>query len=188
MNARLATGVTPPSIVTVGHSTHPIDEFLGLLRDAGVTCLVDVRTIRGSRHNPQFGEELLGVSLAEAGIPYVVEARLGGRRRTSGVDPEVNGYWEHPSFHQYADWALGPEFAAGLEQLIELAGEGRVAIMCAEAVWWRCHRRIIADHLLARQVPVSHLMPDGRVEPATPTPGMRVATDGTVTYPRPPDS
>jgi len=181
-----AGGADGPRVVTVGHSTHPIEEFIGLLRGAGVGRVVDVRTLRGSRHNPQYDEEELGPSLRAAGIEYEAAPRLGGfRHGSSGVGPAVNAYWEHASFHRYADYALGEDFAAGLEALIALAADGsRIpAIMCAEAVWWRCHRRIIADHLIARGVGVEHLMPDGRLVEASLTPGARVGEDGTVTYP-----
>lgn len=172
-------------VLTVGHSTHPIDEFLALLRGAGVSCLVDVRTLAGSRHNPQFNQEDLSPAVTAAGIDYLREQRLGGLRKASHqVAPEVNGYWQNQSFHRYADYALSPDFAEGLAHLIELTGPGRLpAVMCSEAVWWRCHRRIIADYLLVREIPVAHLMPDGRIEPATLTPGARPQPDGTVTYP-----
>lgn len=180
--------MTQPRVLTVGHSTHPIEEFLSLLEQAGVTRLVDVRTLPGSRHNPQFNEENLAPSLEAAGMPYTREKRLGGLRTAARtVDPEVNGFWENASFHRYADYALGEQFAEGLEHLIELATPPALpAIMCAEAVWWRCHRRIIADYLLARRIPVGHLMPDGRITRATLTPGARVEKDGTVTYPADP--
>lgn len=177
-----------PRILTVGHSTHPIEEFLELLRGAGVTRVVDVRTLAGSRHNPQFNQENLAPSLEAAGIAYLREQRLGGlRKATVAVNPEVNGFWENQSFHRYADYALGTSFAEGLDQLIGLATPAELpAIMCAEAVWWRCHRRIIADYLLLRDLPVAHLMPDGRLEPATLTKGARPREDHTIAYPRPP--
>jgi len=171
-------------VLTVGHSTHPIDEFISLLAGAGVTHLVDVRTIPGSRRNPQFNEEELRPSIEAAGLRYVREKRLGGLRSADRtVPPEVNGYWENQSFHCYADYALGEEFEAGLAELIALAASPRLpAIMCAEAVWWRCHRRVIADFLLARGVPVAHLMPDGKIALATLTPGAQVQA-GSVRYP-----
>ena len=174
-----------PCILTVGHSTHPLEEFIELLRDAGVTRLVDIRSLPGSNRYPHFNAERLGPSLEEAGIPYLREERLGGlRKKSRTVDAAVNGFWENKSFQRYADYALGEEFDAGLAHLIELAEPPeRPAIMCAEAVWWRCHRRIVADHLLARGIPVGHLMPDGRVAPATLTKGARVDDDGRVTYP-----
>ena len=172
-------------ILTVGHSTHPLEEFLDLLHGAAVDVLVDVRSLPGSNRYPWFDEDALTSSLPAAGIRYRREASLGGRRRVSrDVPDEVNGLWRNRSFHNYADHALGAQFAAGLDELIR---EGRdadatVAVMCSEAVWWRCHRRIIADHLLARGVEVGHLMPDGRVTPAELTPGAEVR-DGVVRYP-----
>lgn len=180
-----AVGEPAPRVLTVGHSTHPIEEFIALLRGAGATRVVDVRTLRGSRHNPQFDEERLGPSLRAAGIEYEPEPRLGGLRRASrDVPPETNAYWENASFHRYADYALGEAYADGLAALIDLARPPRLpAIMCSEAVWWRCHRRIVADWLLAREVPVAHIMPDGRLAAATLTPGALVNGDGTVTYP-----
>ena len=182
------------SIVTVGHSTHPIAEFIALLKGAGVARLVDIRSIRGSNHNPQFNEENLASSLEAAGIQYVAEPRLGGRRKASKDVPlDVNRMWENASFRRYADYALGDEFAEGLAHLIRSSkdvaisappGEGTTAIMCSEAVWWRCHRRIVADHLLAQDVLVDHLMPNGDLTPATLTKGALIGSDSVVTYPR----
>ncbi len=187
-------GVSEP-ILTVGHSTHPIEELIDLLRGAGVTDVVDVRKLPGSRRNPQFDRDALAAALAGAGIGYRREERLGGRRGASrDVAPDVNGLWRNASFHRYADHALGDDFRAGLAEVVALArspqpddAPRRIALMCAEAVWWRCHRRIIADHLLARGVEVLHLMPEGRLVPATPTAGARVA-DGTVEYPARPEA
>lgn len=174
-----------PRVLTIGHTTHPIDEFIGLLRHQGVTQVVDIRTLRGSRHCPWFDEEVLGPSLEDAGLGYLAEPRLGGLRpRSKTVDAAVNGMWRVASFHKYADYALGEEFEAGLGHLLELARAPALpVIMCAEAVWWRCHRRIVADHLIARGVSVSHVMPDGRLEVATLTPGGVVGAGGEVTYP-----
>lgn len=174
-----------PEALTIGHSTHPIDEFTGLLREAKTSCLIDVRTLPGSRHNPQFNEENLAPSLNDSGIDYVREKRLGGLRSSKySLATEINGFWQNKSFHRYADYALSDDFQAGFDRLRDLIETGsRPAIMCAEAVWWRCHRRIITDRLLALQVPVGHVMPDGRIQEATLTKGARVHDDGTVTYP-----
>lgn len=174
-----------PRVLTVGHSTHPIGEFLELLHGAGVTRLVDVRTLPGSRHNPQFNEENLAPSLERVGIGYVREQRLGGLRApTRTVDPDANSFWQNQSFHRYADYALSTPFVDGLDHLIHLATPGQLpVIMCSEAVWWRCHRRIIADYLLARDIPVTHLMPDGRRTPATLTRGAHPQADHAITYP-----
>ena len=173
-----------PRVLTVGHSTHSIDEFLDLLNTAGVTDLVDVRKLPGSNKHPHFNEENLRPSLDSAGIAYGREERLGGLRTADkSVDPAINGFWQNKSFHRYADYALSNDFIDGLDALIELTGPDRLpVIMCAEAVWWRCHRRIIADFLLMRDISVSHLMPDGRLNEASLTTGA-VVDDGVLTYP-----
>lgn len=179
-------------ILTVGHSTHPLQEFIELLHGARVRAIVDVRRLPGSNRYPWFNEDALSQSLPEARIDYRRAASLGGRRTVSrDVPVEVNALWRNRSFHNYADHALGDEFTRGLEGLIhedELIGadaDSAVAVMCSEAVWWRCHRRIIADHLLARGIAVGHLMPDGRTVPAELTPGA-LAREGTVVYPAAP--
>lgn len=173
-------------LYTVGHSTHPLDEFIGLLQGVGIEHVVDVRTLAGSNKFPHFNEENLQVTLPEAGIEYSRSKDLGGlRRKTPGVDPDTNGEWRNASFHRYADYALGAEFHAALALVLEEAEKKNVAVMCAEAVWWRCHRRIIADHALAQSHPVTHIMPDGRLTPATLTPGAVIteSTPANVTYP-----
>jgi uncharacterized protein (DUF488 family) len=138
-----------------------------------------------SRTNPQYNADVVGDELREWQVGYQRIAALGGLRgRSSGVPPEVNGFWENRSFHNYADYALSDDFAAGLEELIGIASQRRTAIMCAEAVWWRCHRRIIADYLLTRGLPVLHLMGGGRVEPARVTPAAE-ERDGRLVYPAP---
>lgn len=168
---------------TIGHSTHDIESFVTLLRAAAVDHLVDVRSIRRSRTNPQFNQGTLPAVLAGYGIGYRAMDDLGGRRaRQPGVAPEVNGYWENASFHNYADYALQPAFRAALEGLRELGQHECCAIMCAEAVWWRCHRRIIADYLLAAGERVRHILPSG-IADASLTPGARLGPDGTVYYP-----
>lgn len=170
-------------IVTVGHSTHPLDEFVALLQGAEVTEIADVRRLPGSNRYPWFNEDALAHSLADSEIGYRRIPQLTGRRtRQRDVSDEVNGIWRNRSFHNYADYALGDEFAAGLDELISAAAHGRVAVMCSEAVWWRCHRRIIADHLLACEIEVVHLMPDGRLDKARLTPGA-VVDRGRVEYP-----
>ncbi|MFD5225107.1 DUF488 family protein [Microbacterium sp. NPDC058342] len=165
--------MTDPAILTVGHSTHPLEDFLTLLVDAGAAAVVDVRRLPGSTRYPWFDEDALAMSLRAAGMGYSRIEELTGRRpRQHDVPDDVNALWRNRSFHNYADHALGDEFAAGLDELIELADARHPpAVMCSEAVWWRCHRRIIADHLLARGIAVAHLMPDGRVVPAALTAG-----------------
>ena len=157
-------------ILTVGHSTHTIERFTALLRDAGTEAIADVRRFPGSRRHPQFGAEALGRSLAEAGIAYEqFGEELGGRRRSKR--PAAASAWRNPSFAAYAEHTETAEFAAGLERLERLANDRRTAIMCAEADWRRCHRRLIADALVPRGWAVRHLGADGRLEahPATIT-------------------
>ena len=171
------------SLFTIGHSNHPLEEFVELLRGVGVLIVADIRRFPASRHCPWFNEDALAASLAQSGIGYRRVAELGGRRGRSGIAAEVNGFWENVSFHHYADYALSPPFRQGLSQAMTLSDTRPTALMCAEAVWWRCHRRIVADHLLAQDLPVSHIMPDGRIEPARLTAGAVVGAGAVVTYP-----
>lgn len=169
---------------TVGHSDRTIEDFIGLLTSAGVKALVDVRRLPGSRAHPQFDQDALAASLDEAGIGYRYEAALGGRRPVSKTVPfEVNGMWRNRSFHNYADYAMGAEFADGLQRLREEGATNPTVVMCSEAVWWRCHRRIVADHLLAAGEDVRHIITPGRIDQATLTPGARPHPDGNVAYP-----
>jgi uncharacterized protein (DUF488 family) len=164
-----------PPIFTIGHSTRSIADFCDLLRLGPADLLVDVRTIRRSRRNPQYNEDVLRDELAPYQIGYERIAELGGLRgRSAAVAAEVNAFWENQSFHNYADYALSEQFAGALAELIGLSSTRSCAIMCAEAVWWRCHRRIIADYLLARGRTVLHLMGKDRVEPAKLTPAAEV--------------
>jgi uncharacterized protein (DUF488 family) len=159
------------AVLTVGHSTHPLAEFVDVLQRAGVRMLVDVRTMPGSRTNPQFNADVLPAALANAGIGYEHIAALGGlRSRQRKVPEETNAYWENASFHNYADYAMSDAFGTGLARLRALAAEAPTAVMCAEALWWRCHRRIIADYLLATGEEVRHIMADGSVVEAHLTP------------------
>jgi len=168
-------------------STHPLDEFVGLLRGAEVAFLVDVRTVPRSRTNPQYNRETLPQALAAFGIGYEHVAALGGLRgKAREVAPAINGFWQNASFHNYADYAMGDDFRAGLARLRELGHAQPCAIMCAEAVWWRCHRRIIADYLLAAGETVLHIMGPGKIEPAHMTDGARQALPGQLTYPAAP--
>jgi len=169
---------------TVGHSNRSITDFLDILRAAGCGIVADVRRLPGSRAHPQFDSDRLAESLAEFQIAYEHVVPLGGRRgKTQAVPDDLNGAWRNRSFHNYADYALSAEFRNGFHRLLELGRERRCVIMCSEAVWWRCHRRIIADYLLARGEEVLHLMEKGRLEPAKPTPGSVARQDGSVVYP-----
>lgn len=164
-----------PPVYTIGHSTRPMDEFVRLLELPNVTMVIDVRSIRRSRTNPQYNADVLPRPLAESGIGYTPIPELGGRRpRQKSVPPDLNDYWRNRSFHNYADFAMSAEFAAGLARLLKLSEDRSCALMCAEAVWWRCHRRIIADYLLFNGRAVLHVMDEGRVEPASMTPAALV--------------
>ena len=171
-------------IFTIGHSTRSVAELVGLLRQASVDLLVDVRSVPRSRTNPQFNADALPTPLAAAGIDYRHLPALGGLRgRRKNSIPSPNTLWRNDAFRNYADYATTHQFRAGLEELKALAVEHCCAIMCAEALWWRCHRRIIADYLLAERIPVAHVMGLGKIDPATPTPGARSLSDGTILYP-----
>jgi uncharacterized protein (DUF488 family) len=169
-----------PSIFTIGHSTHDAEVFERLLRGAGIELLVDVRRFPSSRRLPWFNGPALAKSLGEAGIEYLHLESLGGRR-----DPapnSANGGWRVGQFRGYADHMATEEFQAALDGLIDLAGAGRTAVMCAEAQWWRCHRRLLSDALVARGVEVLHLDARGRAQPHELT-EFAVAAGGGVTYP-----
>lgn len=168
---------------TIGHSTRTIEEFVGLLRSSQVTQLVDVRTIPRSRTNPQYNLDTLGETLQGYQISYCHLAGLGGLRgKQSGATSSTTGFWRNRSFQNYADYTRTPEFRSGIEQLTQLGRNAVSAVMCAEAVWWRCHRRIIADHLLAQGEAVFHILSELPPGPATLTPGARIV-HGSVVYP-----
>ncbi len=175
---RAAPGWGKARILAIGHSTRTLDEFVDLLRSCGVATLVDVRTIPRSRRNPQFAQDALARSLPEAGIRYVHMGRLGGLRHPRKDSP--NGGWRNASFRGYADHMQTGKFEEGLVELRALVRDGPVAIMCAEAVPWRCHRSLIADALFARGVVVEHIVGKSRTRPHRLTPfavrdGRRVA-------------
>ena len=174
----------PDGFYTIGHSTRAISEFIELLRDAGVALLADVRAVPRSRTNPQFNREVLPEALVSAGIAYRHLAALGGLRgKSRTIPPERNAFWRNQSFHNFADYAMTEPFRAGLADLLAWGGgEQRCAIFCAEAVWWRCHRRIIADYLVALGESVFHLV-GSSVEPAHLTGAARVSDAGVLTYP-----
>jgi uncharacterized protein (DUF488 family) len=168
-------------ICTVGHSNHEEQDFVELLRGAGVELIADVRRYPGSRRQPHFERTALAAVLLEAGIEYRwLGESLGGRRQP--VDGSLNGGWESDQFRGYADHMASDEFAAGLADLEELARQQRVAVMCAEAWWIRCHRRLIADALAARGWRVVHLGANGRLEEHELT-EFAVVEGGQVTYP-----
>ena len=178
----------PLPFFTIGHSNRSLEEFLQLLAQAEVQRVVDIRKIPRSRTNPQFNQDAMPAALAPHGLGYEHLARLGGLRgKVEGVAREVNGFWDNASFHRYADYALTPPFSEGLDELIALGRQERVAFMCSEAVWWRCHRRIVADWLVARGEAVFHILAAGRIEPVKMTPGAVVDDGGVVRYPAQPD-
>lgn len=168
---------------TIGHSHRPMAEFLTMLRDARVNHLVDVRSFPRSRNNPEYNIDTLPHALESLQIAYSHMPDLGGRRPHQPVDATLNAHWRVQSFHNYADYALSPAFTQAFTDLLSLGQSRTVALMCAEAVWWRCHRRIITDYLLLNGYPVQNLMQPGRADPATPTPGATLRADGKVVYP-----
>jgi len=169
---------------TIGHSTRSIPEFVDLLRSVEIRLLADVRKMPRSRTNPQYNREVLPVTLGEFQIAYQHMPALGGLRgRAKDVSPDVNAFWQNQSFHNFADYALSEEFRAGLAQLRALGQDQRCAIMCSEAVWWQCHRRIIADYLIATGESVFHILAGQRIEPARLTSAAEISADGSLTYP-----
>lgn len=189
MAGRKAAGPRRPiawpeqTIFTIGHSTRTIPEFAALLLEARVDLLVDVRSFPRSRTNPQFNLDVLPDALAQYQIGHLHIGALGGKRgKTKSVGPSPNDLWQNASFRNYADYAMTEAFREGLKALKAAAREHRAAIMCAEAVWWRCHRRIIADFLLADGVPVAHIMGPGKIDPAKLTPGAQPLGNGRILY------
>lgn len=169
---------------TIGHSTRTVDEFVGLLKPKGVKLVIDVRKMSRSRSNPQYNSAEFASTLGAHEIGYRHISALGGlRTRSRDVPREVNGFWVNRSFHNYADYAMGAEFQSGLAELRSLGHATTCAIMCAEATWWRCHRRIIADYLIAAGETVFHILGPDRVEPAHLTANARMEANGTLTYP-----
>lgn len=167
-------------IFTIGHSTRSIEEFIEALRRHDVAQLVDIRSIPGSRHVPQFAKSAMETTLPKAGIEYVHLKELGGRRNKSANS--VNGAWHNASFRNYADYMQTKEFSDGIDHLLKLAKKTPSAIMCAEAVPWRCHRRLVADALTVRGVNVSDIMNETTAKPHVMTP-FAVVNGTQVTYP-----
>jgi uncharacterized protein (DUF488 family) len=167
-------------ILTIGHSTHTADEFLALLEAYDVNGVADVRKIPRSRRHPHFAAEPLAAFLASHGIEYLHLPGLGGLRRPRPDSP--NGGWRHPAFRGYADYMQTREFAVAFDMLVEFAERRRVAIMCAEAKWWQCHRQLIADALVARQLEVRHILSRRAAPSHELTPFGRVTGD-VVEYP-----
>jgi uncharacterized protein (DUF488 family) len=169
-------------VYSIGHSTRAIEELIAMLADAGVTRVADVRLIPRSRRHPHFNSDQAAASLAEAGIDYHHLPSLGGRRSARKDAVSRNTLWRVDAFRHYADYAETPAFAEALGALERLARERPTAYMCAEAVWWRCHRRLITDYLLVRGWDVVHLLAPGQQEIASLTRGAVVQSDGTIEY------
>jgi uncharacterized protein (DUF488 family) len=172
------------TLYTIGHSTRPIDAFLGLLARSKITRLVDVRAFPGSRRHPQFGRDALAQTLHTAGIDYLHRPSLGGRRRLPVNAPP--SAWRNESFQAYALYMRTPEFHSALDELMALGAEARTVIMCSEALPWRCHRSLISDALTARGIAVEHIL-DAGLSPHNLT-SFALVRDGEVTYPAPSDS
>ena len=177
-------GASRRTLYTIGHSTRSAQELIDILHAFRVTRLVDIRSIPRSRTNPQFNLDVLHDTLLDAGIAYVHLAALGGRRtKEKDATTGANAGWELTAFRNYADYAETAPFREGLRDLIDMASRETCAIMCAEAVWWRCHRRIVTDHVLAHGVPVVHLFTQTKGEPASLTPFAVVGPRAWVYYP-----
>jgi uncharacterized protein (DUF488 family) len=176
-----------PTLWTIGHSTRSLPELISLLAEPAIALLVDIRSVPRSRTNPQFNFETLPAPLAAAGVDYRHLPALGGlrgRRRDGVASP--NTLWRNEAFRNFADYAAAsPAFRSGLEELTALASKRRTAIMCAEAVWWRCHRRLVADYLLLAGLAVMHILARRHIEPASLTPGAAPQPDGSILYPAP---
>ncbi len=170
-------------VFTIGHSTRDLASFIAALTAAGVDRIADIRRFPRSRRFPHFNAENLAPALAASGISYRHFPALGGRRtgrEDGGVSPHT--LWREPAFRHFADYAETPEFRASFAELVAKAQAGPTAIMCAEAVWWRCHRRIVADYLIAAGFAVEHIFDERKREPATMTPGALPRGDGTILY------
>lgn len=171
----------PQLLVTFGHGTAPADQITALLREALVAAVVDIRTAPGSRRNPHVARAELERWLPEAGIGYRWEKRLGGFRTAAPDSPDTA--WRQAAFRGYAGHMRGADFLAAIDEVLGQAAGQATAVMCSESVWWRCHRRLVADFVsVARQVPVRHLMHDGRLAPHQPTAGLRLRDDGLLVY------
>jgi uncharacterized protein (DUF488 family) len=176
-------------LLTVGHGPDGRDRLGTRLTGAGINLLVDVRRFPGSRSNPDVRREALADWLPETGIGYRWEERLGGRRRLPAGEPVADDWWTVAQFAAYAAHTRTAEFGAALDQVVAEAAGATVAVLCSESVWWRCHRRLVADvAVLGRGVPVHHLMPDGRLTPHRPSAGAVRGADGQLRWPATPDA
>ena len=172
-------------VYTIGHSTLSLEEFTTLLRGAGVARIVDVRAFPMSRRHPQFNKEALSITLPAGGLDYRHMPALGGRRQRQKGKPSRNGLWKVEAFRNYADYAETAAFGLAITELEALAREQPTAFMCAEAVWWQCHRRLISDYLMARGWTVIHILSAEQQQRHSMTEGARVHSDGSIEYPPP---
>ena len=170
---------TALQIWTIGHSTRSLEELIALLNDNQIQALADVRSFPGSRKFPHFNAEALAVSLREAGIEYIPFKQLGGRRKVRPDSPHT--VWRNEAFRGYADYMDTDDFKKGIEELLQLAAKKRTAIMCSEAVWWRCHRSMISDYLKSIGVTVIHIMAPGNTE-EHPYTSAATIVDGKIFY------
>lgn len=178
-------------LLTVGHGRLGRDELVRLLTGAGVELLVDVRRFPGSRANPAAAKGSVADLTAEAGIDYRWEEDLGGRRSLRAAERRASPdtWWRVEAFRAYSAWTRTPGFRSALERVVAGARDRRTAVMCSESVWWRCHRRIVADVVTTtHDLPVGHLMHDGRITEHTPSPGLRIGDDGYPVWDRDPDA
>ena len=166
---------------TIGHSTRTADEFISLLRPQEIDRLADIRTIPQSRRHPHFGRDALSARLAAEGVQYRHFKSLGGLRKPRA--DSVNGAWKNQAFRGYADHMETAEFAASVDELLAFGAGGRVAVMCAEAVWWRCHRMLLSDALVARAIDVQHILGAASVQPHRLTPFAQIQDGGHLRYP-----
>lgn len=172
----------PLELFTIGHSTHPLDRFLALLAQHHIELVADIRRFPGSRKFPHFNRDSLASSLPEGGIGYQWFETLGGRRKNKGSSESSNLGLRNESFRNYADYMATDEFREGVRQLVGEAEQKQTAFMCSESLFWRCHRRLVSDYLLAKGIAVQHIMPSGDLRPHTLTSGAKVE-GGEVTYP-----
>jgi|ERR1043166_5811963 uncharacterized protein (DUF488 family) len=173
---------TRPTLWTIGHSTRPIEDFISILKSHDIESLADVRQFPASRRYPHFGKDALAKSLADANLMYTHFPELGGRRRPQPNSPNIA--WRNEAFRGYADYMMTPPFNAGIERLLKIAHEKRTAIMCAELLWWRCHRSLISDYLKAHGHQILHVMDAKKTQEHPFTAAARLV-DGKLTYSTP---
>lgn len=169
---------------TIGHATRSLNEFIDLLKSQNITLLADIRSVPRSRHNPEFNKDNLPNELKLHGINYLHIPELGGFKAKSKTIPfELNAFWEHNSFHSYADYAMGDVFQNALKKLLDLNSSECICLMCAEMLWWRCHRRIVSDYLLINDKKVFHIISKNSIKPAQLTLNARVNSKEIINYP-----